>query len=219
MRLRSKRFIKAIFLGTALLGASCAIKEVVPPPPAIPPSAIPRVQYGWASWYGEEFHGRPTASGVVFDMYQFTAAHNTLPVGTKVLVTNLRNGRCVAVTVNDRGPFVPGRVIDLSYAAARALEMVEEGLAWVRIEVLDFPEGFKGMGYTLQVGAFQDERKAYALMMELRKKGFEAYVSPFQTQQGKYYRVRIGSFNSKEEARSLAEKVAILGYDVLLMPY
>jgi len=217
--LRSRRFIEALLLGWVLFGSGCAIKKVVPPPPAIPPSAIPKVQYGWASWYGEEFHGRPTASGSIFDMYQLTAAHNTLPLGTKVLVTNLQNGRCATVIVNDRGPFVPGRVIDLSYAAAKALGMVEEGLAWVRIEVLDFPEGFKGMGYTIQVGAFQEERKAYALMMELRKKGFEAYVSPFQTQQGRYYRVRIGSFSSKEEAKVLAEKVALLGYDVLLMPY
>jgi rare lipoprotein A len=77
------------------------------------------VQYGVASWYGEKFHGNPTASGEIYDMYQLTAAHKTLPLGTYVMVTNTENNRSVQVKVNDRGPFVKGRLIDLSYAAAR----------------------------------------------------------------------------------------------------
>lgn len=94
------------------------------------------VQVGWASYYGPEFHGEPTASGERFDMYELTAAHTTLPFGTRIKVTNLENGRSVIVRVNDRGPFMEGRVLDLSYGAALKIEMVPGGTTKVRIEVL-----------------------------------------------------------------------------------
>ena len=91
---------------------------------------------GMASWYGARHHGRSTASGQPFDMHQLSAAHRTLPLGTRVRVTNLENRRSVVVRVTDRGPFVPGRIVDLSYAAAKALDLVEQGIARVRLEVL-----------------------------------------------------------------------------------
>ena len=97
----------------------------------------PGVEVGLASWYGREFHGRPTASGERFDMHDLTAAHRTLPFGTRVKVTNLTNGQSVVVRINDRGPLKPGRVIDLSYAAAKQLDMIEAGTARVRLEVLE----------------------------------------------------------------------------------
>jgi rare lipoprotein A len=90
---------------------------------------------GRASWYGARYHGRRTASGQVFDMHAFTAAHPTLPFGTRVRVTNLENGRSVIVVINDRGPFVRGRIIDLSRRAARSLGFVRKGTASVRVEV------------------------------------------------------------------------------------
>ncbi len=93
-------------------------------------------QVGKASWYGEYFEGKPTASGEPFDMNEFTAAHMTLPLGTMVRVTNLRNGRWVVVRVNDRGPVVPGRIIDLSYGAAKMLKYREKGLAPVRLDIV-----------------------------------------------------------------------------------
>ena len=99
-------------------------------------SAQARVQEGLASWYGEQFHGRPTASGELFDSSDMTMAHPTLPFGTRVRVTNLRNGRSVEVRVNDRGPFVGSRIADLSHAAAVTLGMMRRGIARVRIEVL-----------------------------------------------------------------------------------
>ena len=99
---------------------------------------------GLASWYGERFQGRPTASGEPFDMRALTAAHRTLPFGTRVRVTHLENGRSVVVRVNDRGPFVEGRIIDLSRAAAEEIDMVEEGTARVRVEVLSTPSGEHG---------------------------------------------------------------------------
>jgi rare lipoprotein A (peptidoglycan hydrolase) len=95
---------------------------------------------GIASWYGVDFNGRLTASGEVYDMYEMTAAHKTLPLGTVVKVHNLDNGKDVTVTVNDRGPYVEGRVIDLSRKAARALGMREDGTAHVRLEVKSMPK-------------------------------------------------------------------------------
>jgi rare lipoprotein A len=94
-------------------------------------------QIGTASWYGENFVGKPTASGEPYDMYDMTAAHLTLPLGSYVRVTNLRNGRAVVVRVNDRGPIVPGRIIDLSYGAASALGYDKRGLQRVRLDVIN----------------------------------------------------------------------------------
>jgi rare lipoprotein A len=93
-------------------------------------------QVGTASWYGEYFVGKPTASGEDFDMYDMTAAHPTLPLGSYVRVTNLRNGKAVVVKVNDRGPVVPGRIIDLSYGAAQALQFENRGLQRVRLDLV-----------------------------------------------------------------------------------
>jgi rare lipoprotein A len=94
-------------------------------------------QIGTASWYGEDFVGKPTASGEPYDMYDMTAAHLTLPMGSIVRVTNLRNGRAVVVRVNDRGPIVPGRIIDLSFGAAQALQFKERGLQRVRLDLVN----------------------------------------------------------------------------------
>jgi len=93
-------------------------------------------QVGTASWYGQYFQGKETASGEPYQMYDMTAAHLTLPLGSYVKVTNLRNGRAVIVRINDRGPIVPGRIIDLSYGAARVLEMSARGLQRVRLDLV-----------------------------------------------------------------------------------
>lgn len=96
-----------------------------------------KVQVGTASWYGKQFHGRQTASGDTYDMFQFTAAHRTLPLGTLVKVTNLRNGKWVIVKVNDRGPYVGHRVMDLSYGAAQMLAFRQRGIERVKLEVIE----------------------------------------------------------------------------------
>ena len=95
-----------------------------------------RPQIGIASWYGEKYHGSKTSSGDIFDMYKLTAAHKTLPLGTCVRVTNLKNRKSVVVKINDRGPFVRGRIIDLSYAAAKKIGMIGDGTAKVRVEIV-----------------------------------------------------------------------------------
>lgn len=97
-------------------------------------------QVGTASWYGSDFEGKPTASGEPYNMYDLTAAHPTLPLGSMVRVTNLRNGRVVVVRVNDRGPIVPGRIIDVSYSAARVLKFKEKGLQRVRLDLVQEPQ-------------------------------------------------------------------------------
>ena len=105
---------------------------------ARPAPAAPRVvQTGAASWYGQAHHGKKTASGEAFDMYALTAAHRSLPLGTRIRVTNVANGRAVDVRINDRGPAIPGRIIDLSYGAARALGAVGDGVFRVRIAILE----------------------------------------------------------------------------------
>jgi rare lipoprotein A len=105
----------------------------------LPEPVAPRgrfIETGMASWYGEPYHGRPTSSGEIYDMNQLTAAHNRLPLGTVVKVTNLKNKKMVVVTINDRGPFKRGRILDLSYAAAQVIGLVGPGSAKVRIEVV-----------------------------------------------------------------------------------
>ncbi len=133
-------------------------------------------QEGLASWYGGKFQGRRTASGELFDTYQFTAAHKTLPFGTLVLVTNLRNGKCTTVRINDRGPFVRGRIIDLSMVAATAIGLTGEGVAPVRIEPApqagEGPAaGAAGRGYLLQLGSFRVQVNAEQLLARLRAAG------------------------------------------------
>ncbi len=103
--------------------------------PVTRPHARP-YQVGTASWYGEYFEGKPTASGEPYNMYDLTAAHPTLPLGTLVKVTNLRNHRAVVVRINDRGPIVPGRIIDVSYSAAKVLKFQSRGIQRVRLDVI-----------------------------------------------------------------------------------
>jgi len=122
--------------GTTPKPAAQAAKAVT----SVKPKSYPPYQVGTASWYGEYFEGRATASGEPFHMYDLTAAHPTLPLGTWVRVTNLSNGRRTFVRINDRGPIIPGRIIDLSYSAAQALAFQEKGLQQVRLDLVSAQE-------------------------------------------------------------------------------
>jgi rare lipoprotein A len=134
------------------------------------------VEEGLASWYGGKFQGRKTASGEVFDTNEFTAAHRTLPFGTRVRVTNLDTGRTTVVRINDRGPFVPGRIIDLSRAAAAAIGMAGSGVARVRVDVLPPGQGAPPpqRSYTIQLGAFRTRGYAEAMRRRAVTEGFPA---------------------------------------------
>jgi rare lipoprotein A len=137
-------------------------------------------QEGLASWYGGKFQGRQTASGEIFDTNKFTAAHKTLAFGTVVKVTNLENGKSTVVRINDRGPFIPGRIIDLSRAAAVAIGAAGKGVAKVRIEELspDSPEAAgitvarAPVTYSIQVAAYRDREYAERSLERLRDRGF-----------------------------------------------
>lgn len=176
------------------------------------------IQRGYASWYGPKFNGRRTASGEVFDMNALTAAHRTLPFGTWVEVTDLDNGRTVTVRINDRGPFVRRRIIDLSYGAARVLGMVGPGTARVALRVVGGPKKARQpleriAGYAVQLGAFRERRRAEALSAKLRP----TYPSVQVTSDGVWNRVQIGPFPDRDEAIALARRLVADGLTALVV--
>jgi rare lipoprotein A len=177
------------------------------------------VETGVASWYGQEFHGRPTSSREVYDMNDLTAAHRTLPFGTTVMVTNLANDRSVVVRINDRGPFAKGRIIDLSYAAARVLDLVGPGTARVRLDVLKGLQppnpGRAPAVVWVQVGAFSVQENAYALRRRLERAYPGLTVSRFETGHGTYFRVRIRT--DEAGVKRLAERLAGEGLPVIII--
>jgi peptidoglycan lytic transglycosylase len=161
------------------------------------------VEEGVASWYGAPFHGRRTSNGEIYDMNEFTAAHRTLPFNTVVRVTNLGNGKQTEVRINDRGPFVANRVIDLSHSAAEVIEMIGTGTAPVRLEVISGPSPQSGF-FGVQVGAFQVQENAERLKGQLSTRYSPVIVVPYDSPNGIFYRVRVGRLPSEEAARQLA---------------
>lgn len=192
--------------------------------PIKPEDAITYRERGIASWYGADFHGLPTSNGETYDMYAYTAAHKTLPLGLFVKVKNLKNGKTSIVRLNDRGPFVDGRIIDLSYAAARELDMADEGTAPVEIEALGFPiyEGqevafrkplsYDVDTYRVQIGAFKNKENALKLADEFQKKSVQAKVVEFWKKDELFFRVRVGNFKTMADAEKYREKLKKEGF-------
>lgn len=179
---------------------------------------------GIASWYGKKFHGHKTSNGEVYDMYGMTAAHKTLPIPSYVRVTHLQNGRSVVVRVNDRGPFHPGRIIDLSYAAAKKLGIVSTGTGPVEVEIVvpgDVPppplrpehrQSTQASGIYLQVGAFGSSQNAMALREEIEQQLNErVFISEFVAARP-LYRVRIGPLQNMDEVQRVRDRLAAAGY-------
>ncbi|MFQ5849413.1 MAG: septal ring lytic transglycosylase RlpA family protein [Candidatus Binatia bacterium] len=204
---------------------ACSIPPTNVKAPARLPPGSGASQTGLASWYGPGFHGRLTASGEIYNQYELTAAHRTLPLGSRVMVTSLQNGRSVEVSINDRGPFVKGRIIDLSYAAAKALGMVGPGTIPVHIELIDSgPSRIRtirsNLDYTLQVGSFVDIENARELKDHLEKSSpwvSRISIVPFQAQDGIYYRVQLGTFSNRREAEMLARRLAREGSPIIIV--
>ena len=174
-------------------------------------------QKGVASWYGDEEHGNKTASGERFNRYAYTAAHKSLPFGTVVRVTNLENGEDVVVTINDRGPFVRGRVIDLSYASARSIDLIRTGIANVKLEVISSPSSRKNSYfkpiYTVQVGSFSSKINASAVKNDLNfAVSNNIRIEQVKIKGDTYYRVRIGMFSKRSQAEKLKRKLRNYGY-------
>ena len=157
---------------------------------------------GTASWYGPDFHGKSTSCGEIYDMNAMTSAHKILPMGTRLRVTNLRNNRSIVVRVNDRGPFVKSRIIDLSYAAAKELDVVASGTAPVRIESITGASGAPIIlgPFTVQVGAFTDPDNAYRLASQLEKRYGSSSVQRGWVKGILFHRVRVGSYAEIEAA-------------------
>lgn len=180
------------------------------------------VQTGVASWYGSDFHGKNTSNGEKYDMNAMTAAHKTLPLGVYVKVKNIDNGREAVVRVNDRGPFVKGRVIDLSYAAAKKIGMDAIGTAPVRIEAL----GYRGSGadqytavasydegnYTVQVGSFREYGNAQRLSEEMKKRFEFSEIHMTDVNGATFYRVYAGKYTSLLSAEEAEKTFSESGY-------
>ena len=189
-----------------------------PAPAATPTPTLEPVEEGWtekgiASWYGEPYHGRRTASGEVYDMHEFTAAHKTLDFGSVVKVTRRDTGADVKVRINDRGPFIEGRIIDLSYAAAKKIDLDVDGVAPVKIKLVgrqDVPrqsppgtEEHQGC-FWVQVGAFSEVSNARGVEAELERGGEQAVV--LEGGDG-LWRVRVGPFEKEQGAEKAHKRV------------
>ena len=165
------------------------------------------IEEGNASWYGVPFNGRRASNGEIYDMNKLTAAHRTLPFDTMVRVTNLNNGKSTVVRITDRGPFVENRIIDLSQAAARAIESIGPGVVPVRLEVIT-PGIDPTAGYfTVQVGAFRDPANAQRLRDRLSLSYSPIFVQQYDSPDGTYYRVRVGKVSGEEAARQFGEQL------------
>ena len=234
-----------VLIGLSLLLAACA-KHYAPPaqvPPGLKsqkpyqingiwyyplPSAQGYVEDGLASWYGPDFHGKPTSCGEPYNMWADTAAHKTLPLGSYVKVTNLENGRSTILRINDRGPFVAGRVIDLSAKGAQDLGCRMKGLAKVRIEAVqsataqvvgdatywkvDPVPSFRFGRYTVQIGAFRNQANAYRLKEKMSGGNREIRVTDRPERDGLWYRVQAGSYQDLVVAKAEVERFRSNGF-------
>jgi rare lipoprotein A len=259
-RLRSARgqrpsaWIGAILL-SFLIAVGCAptVQQesgVISAPKSVPGAQIPKPyrvngkwyqpipdasgfrQRGTASWYGKQFHGRKTSNGEVYDMYGLSAAHKTLPMGTVVKVRNLSNQRTLDLRINDRGPFVRGRIIDLSYGAAKKLGVVGPGTAPVEIvalaapaETVSGPSGapvFKPIdlysgNFTFQVGAFQNRSNAERLRRKLSTRYQNVHIASFDRGDGLFHRVRLGRAVNLADAEQVEADLIQRGFDVFIV--
>ncbi len=187
----------------------------------------PETHYGIASWYGSDFHGKPTSSGEPFDMYKLTCAHKIYPFGTRLRITNIANSKSVICVVNDRGPFVKGRDIDLSYAAAHEIGLIGMGVGEVMIEnegrdtsyvkVVKYQTNFGTT--TIQVGSFKDFTNAKRLQKALELRYSKVYIMEVHIEGDRYFRVRIGKFSDRGQVDDFAKTLADEGYDVLITQY
>jgi rare lipoprotein A len=215
--------IRRLALSMLALGAltgtltGCRSTQTIPGAEPVRERPAGHAQRGVASWYGPQFHGRRTANGEIYDMHGLTAAHRTLPFDTWVRVTNLDNGRSVDLRINDRGPFVKGRVLDVSYAAAQRLGMVGTGTAPVEIRVLDVPlppepAPVAARRFTVQLGAFESKDRARRLRAEVARSHPDAVVRAG----GGWYRVQVGRFDTRDAAERVLMELTRAGYTALV---
>lgn len=200
----------------------CGLATNTTTPPSSAPKDIDKVQegkafqQGIASWYGPNFHGKFTANGEKYDMEAMTAAHKSLPFGSRVRVVNLRNGMATTVRINDRGPYVDNRIIDLSKKAARKINMIGTGTAPVHLYLLEKGNKVKNKNlpsteptYTIQLGAFEDRSSAYHRSSKING----SRVRKVEIQGSTVYRVYYGSYNNWEKAADKLKRLKRKGFN------
>ena len=168
------------------------------------PGGSAYIEEGNASWYGAQFHGRRASNGEIYDMNKMTAAHRTMAFGTMVKVTNLTNGKTAVVRITDRGPFVDNRIIDLSMAAAKAIESIGPGVVPVRLVVISGADPFGGF-FTVQVGAFKEQANAERLRARLNELYPPSTIQQVALDEGTFYRVRAGKVSGEQAAQKFAD--------------
>jgi rare lipoprotein A len=206
-RRRSRIGLLAVLLAALVLGG-CAHKKRTGRTPA-PPARAPMVgdtETGLASWYGHPYHGRQAADGEIYDMETLVAAHRTLPFNTWVRVVNMANSKSVDVRIIDRGPFVDGRIIDLSHAAARAIDLLGPGVGPVRLEVIRLPETVEPGVFAVQVGAFRNRDNADRLRETMAARYGEARVVS-RADSPDLWRVVVGAEATIDGAAALAARI------------
>jgi len=211
----------AALISVALSACSTTppVHKTPPPPIAEQPSQSSLV--GMASWYGPGFNGHHTANGEVYNQEELTAASTVIPLGSRVMVTNLDNHRSVEVRINDHGPYVKGRKIDLSHEAARTLGIVKPGTARVRIDVLSQPAGTRTAGtpirYYVQVGSYSQQTNARRVSNQLAGYYRDVRIDEVSAGARSFYRVRMGSFATSDQARERANESARFGYPIVIV--
>jgi rare lipoprotein A len=191
------------------------------------PKTLEGRTYAVASWYGPKFHGRPTASGEIYNMYADTCAHKAYPFGLRLNVTNLQNNRTAECVVNDRGPFVKGRDIDLSYSVAKKIGLLGPGVGKVLLEAQGRDSSYikrvkiqtmKRAGpFAIQVGSFIEKINAIRLKTALKLAYNNVYIQDAIKAETRYYRVRIGNFDNYENALSVARQLGQTGYKTIVI--
>ncbi|MEP6936254.1 MAG: septal ring lytic transglycosylase RlpA family protein [Nitrospirota bacterium] len=196
-----------VLLMTVMAGAVAACGGG-PKPTYFPGYPVGFVERGVASWYGPGFHGNKTANGERYDMHQLTAAHRTLPLGSIAVVRSMSTGRQVTVRINDRGPFVRGRVLDLSLAGAQALGMIGAGTDEIELRVVGYQRRTSEMGFLrVQVGSFSDQQNALNLLERAKHLYSGGRIQLVDLQEGKRYRVQVGQFFTEGQAEVAASRL------------
>lgn len=174
-------------------------------------------ELGIASWYGPPYHNRRAANGEIYDMNQMTAAHRTLPLNSMVRVTNIKTGRSAIVRITDRGPFIGERMLDLSLAAAKAVDVWSAGLAWVKMEVLETPAPISTGGkWAVQIGAFDTLRAATQMKQSLMARYSSAQVLEFAGPTGEWVRIRVPN-DDREVAEQISRTISTTEGGVFLV--
>jgi len=206
------------------LASACTSSRPPGAAPAAPPASAGTgsliSEEGIASWYGgnDGFEGKPTASGEIYDSSRMTAAHRELPLGTIVEVASVENGKTVRVRINDRGPFIKGRIIDLSRAAADKLDLIGPGVGRVRLTIvkpgLEAPEVSVSGLWSVQIGSYADARNANRQADRARATGRIVSLEPFNG----LTRVKVGAYSSRDEARDVLASLEEAGFEGIVVP-